>query len=146
MKYLFRPDIQLYLIAFLLIAAGTIVILSATTDLYLVTEFIIILVSASFFILVEALIYFFTARLRHWRWLQYFHIATLFIFASFIILSLTDLLVSPGSFNGFNDFERENQRIAAIVLTVVFIFFAGQAAFLVNIITGAIRSKKNLAS
>ncbi|MBO9152911.1 hypothetical protein ACFOTA_11890 [Chitinophaga sp. GCM10012297] len=140
MKRLLRPDFQLYLLAFLLTLITTAIILSPNSGFFEITDILTILIWSVLFICFEALFYYATRHYRQYRWLQYFHIATTFILAAFYII----IFLKPEQTN----FSAEKIHALAgfdpVEVFITLLFFAGQAAFVFNLIAGFIRGSKNI--
>ena len=148
-KYLSRPDISLLLMAGLIVAAGATTDSDATVDLhfhdtyYVISIFHLAIVYAVLLV-AEAGLYTATSWFRQWRWLQVLHVVSM-------LLSPLILVVSSGVFTERRYFDYSSESSFLLqprflrwwYVTGILIFFAGHLAFLVNIVAGFFRGRKN---
>ncbi|MGX5818143.1 hypothetical protein ACWKWU_08105 [Chitinophaga lutea] len=103
--------------------------------------------------LIEALLYYFTRKFRQWRWLQSVHIAcTTVALALLVVISLyapqwLGKVQEARQYADYNSWNaaREAQYPVQLAVTAAFmfgLFFLGQLAFVVNLIAGFIRGRR----
>jgi hypothetical protein len=147
MKYLSRPDIQLYLLAILAFAAGTLLISNSALDIHLsdtwnFSESMKTPGGLSVFIALEGLLYTITRRFRQLRWLQVLHVI------SMVCLPIIFFLyIQPSMPRRYFDYGDSTPALAGkpfyiSMLIAGLIFITGQIAFIANLITGFSRGRK----
>lgn len=152
MKYLSRPDLQLVLIALFCLAAG-VAASHYTVDIHLLDTYYIlglftIAVIFAALVMIEAGIYTLTSKLRQWRWLHILHIVSiLWIIISFVLYCYFggSRNMEPGAPRRYYDFAGYSLfQIASPLMTfTLLLFLAGQIGFIVNVVAGFSRGRKN---
>lgn len=128
---------QLYFIALLVLIFAIIIGLFDDT-----LPYVFLLFSAiAAFIAAQAGIYVFTSQFRQWRWLRIVHVASIIVaFVMGVILLYAFTEDKASSIVVYSGWEPPGV-LATAEKTV---FFAGQAAFIVNVAAGLFRGKKTL--
>ncbi|WP_346317015.1 hypothetical protein [Chitinophaga sp. YIM B06452] len=146
MKYLSRPDIQLYLIAVLTYAAG--VIVSANTaqdihmhDVYNASEGMGTAAQLGLFIALEAIVYTVTQRFRQSRILQVLHVASVPLFPFAYLFT-----IAPAMPRRYYDYEggpyQLDKPFNTLTYIALLVFITGQVIFIVNLVNGFRRGRR----
>jgi len=105
------------------------------------------IISTVYFIWALSIIFFLTWTIYKWiskilwkRFLTWFHVlVTIFILIALLTANFWFDTIFPQlkrDFSSFNTFQADRNRQAKVILPLVFLFLAGQLAFVVNIIGG----------
>ncbi|RPD38417.1 hypothetical protein [Chitinophaga barathri] len=156
MKYLSRPDIQLLIIAAIVVILGQLQVANSAIDIHLHDTYFVIALSHlawayAIFLVMEAGLYTTTSWFRQWRWLQIFHIFSLVLLPlTFIVMSGYHYEPEPGMPRRYFDYNNYSelavmrlQFLPWFVTASLLIFLAGQIGFVVNIVAGFFRGRNH---
>ncbi|MBO9152912.1 hypothetical protein ACFOTA_11895 [Chitinophaga sp. GCM10012297] len=146
MKWLSRPDIQMYITAVLVFFGGMLIVSHSVIDIHMHDTHGPFAdksyLWACLMIAAEALIYTFTLRFSQFRWLQVLHVASLLLF----LLAYVTVESPPMPRRYFDYHDRplifSGRVFDPVTFFTTMLLVIGQAGFVINIIAGFIRGPK----
>lgn len=147
MKYLSRPDIQLYLIAILTFLVGTLIVFNSaqvihTGDTWTIIEEMKTPLELGAFIGLEGFLYAITRRFRQLRWLQVLHVISMVFLPVIFFLYIQPSMPRRYVDYGDNQPDPSGKLFDVTMLIARLVFIIGQFAFIANLITGFRRGRK----